>query len=78
LSTVEELLERKSSGAGIGNRDYGRKGIRLADYATPLYPQKLALTTLKSGGRSIGIVRSRTQATEFVSLFLYKGVNSFE
>jgi hypothetical protein len=30
-----------------------------------LYPQKLALTSPTSGGRSVGIVRSRTQATEF-------------
>jgi hypothetical protein len=29
-----------------------------------LYPQKLALTSPRSGGRSVGIVRSRTQATE--------------
>jgi hypothetical protein len=35
------------------------------DYATPLYPQKLALTSPTSGSRSVGIVRSRTQATEF-------------
>ena len=34
--------------------------------ATPLYPQKLALTSPTSGGRSVGIVRSRTKATEFV------------
>jgi hypothetical protein len=37
----------------------------------PLYPLKLALTSPTSGGRSIGIVRSRTQATEF-SLVLVK------
>jgi hypothetical protein len=30
-----------------------------------LYPQKLALASSTSGGRSVGIVRSRTQATEF-------------
>jgi hypothetical protein len=29
-----------------------------------LYPQKLALTSLTSGGRSVGAVRSRTHATE--------------
>jgi hypothetical protein len=33
-----------------------------------LYLQNLALTSPKSDGRSVGIVRSRTQATEF-SLF---------
>jgi hypothetical protein len=32
----------------------------------PLYPQKLALTSPTSCGRSVGIVRSRTQATELV------------
>jgi hypothetical protein len=31
-----------------------------------LYPQKLTLTWPTSGGRSVGIVRSRTQATEFI------------
>jgi hypothetical protein len=30
----------------------------------PLYPQKFALTSPISGGRSFGIVRSRTKATE--------------
>ena len=40
-------------------------GIRCADHATPLYPQKLALTSPTGGGRSVGIVRSRTEATEF-------------
>jgi hypothetical protein len=30
-----------------------------------LYPQKLALTSPTSDGRSVGIVRSHTQATEF-------------
>ena len=32
---------------------------------TPLYPQKLALTPPIGGGRSVGIVRLRTKATEF-------------
>jgi hypothetical protein len=31
-----------------------------------LYPQKLALTSPTSGGRSVGIVRLRTKATEFI------------
>jgi len=31
---------------------------------TLLYPQKLALTSPTGGGRSVGIVRSRTKATE--------------
>ena len=39
-------------------------GIRCADHVTPLYPQKLALISPTGGGRSVGIVRSRTKATE--------------
>jgi len=40
---------------------------------TPLYPQKLALTLPTGGGRSVGIVRVRTKATEFKSAN-FKGI----
>jgi hypothetical protein len=40
-------------------------GIRCADHVTLFYPQKLALTSLTGGGRSVGIVRSRTKAMGF-------------
>jgi len=40
-------------------------GTRCADHVTPLYPQKLALVSPTGGGRSVGIVRVRTKATEF-------------
>jgi hypothetical protein len=40
--------------------------MRRADHATPLYPQKLVLTSQTSGGRSVGIDRSRTKATELL------------
>jgi hypothetical protein len=59
VSTSVKLLERNSSGLGLENRDYGRRGSAV------LTTQKLTLTSPTSGGRSIGIVRSRTQATEF-------------
>jgi hypothetical protein len=45
-------------------------GIRRADHATPLYPQKLALTSPTNGGRSVGRVRSRTKATKLLLLLL--------
>jgi hypothetical protein len=47
-------------------------GTRCADHVTPLYPQKLALTSPTGGGLSVGIVRSRTKAMElsFSKLFL--------
>jgi hypothetical protein len=64
-STIEELIERKSSSPGLENRNYGL-GIRRADHAAPsiLRRQKLALISPTRGGRPVGIVRSRTQATE--------------
>jgi hypothetical protein len=40
-------------------------GIRRADHVEHCIWKKLALTSPTSGGRSIGIVRSRTQATQF-------------
>ena len=55
-------------------------GIRCADHVTPFYPQKLALTSPTGGGRSIGIVRSRTKATEFFFIHrfnLYQSSPSF-
>jgi hypothetical protein len=35
-----------------------------------LYPLKLALTSLKNGGRSVGIVRLRTKTTELLMMVL--------
>jgi hypothetical protein len=70
VSTFEELLGRKSSCSGQENREYGRRDLR-ADHATPLFPQTLALTSPTSGGRSVGIVRSQTQATQFFICGLY-------
>jgi hypothetical protein len=40
---------------------------------TPLYPQKLALTSPTGGGRSVGLVRSRNKATEFSFSLVYSG-----
>jgi hypothetical protein len=65
VSTTEELLGRKSSGSGLENREYGRKDALRLQRGT-LYPQKMALTSPTSGGRSVIIVRWRTQATEKV------------
>jgi hypothetical protein len=46
-------------------------GFCHVDHAVPSIRRKLALTSPTIGGRSIGIVRLRTQATEFVRLFIY-------
>jgi hypothetical protein len=46
-------------------------GIRCADHATFSIRKKLALTSPTSGCRSVGIVPSRTEATEFF-LFVFE------
>jgi hypothetical protein len=69
MSTFEELLGTKSSGSGLEIREYGRKDPSRWQRST-LFPQKLALNSSTRGGRSVGIVRSRTQATEFRSYSL--------
>jgi hypothetical protein len=43
-------------------------GIRHADHMAPSIRKKLAISSPTSGGRSVGIVRSRTQTMEFVCL----------
>jgi hypothetical protein len=65
LVTTEELFERKSSGSGLESREYGRRKPSrwLRD---TIYMKKLALTSPTSCSHSVGIVRSRTQATEFI------------
>jgi hypothetical protein len=66
VRSLEELLEQKSSGSRSRKQRLTAVGTRCADYVTPLYPQKLALTSpTGGGGRSVGLVRSRTKATEF-------------
>jgi hypothetical protein len=57
-------LNKKVVAPGLVNRDLMAMGIRCADHVTPLYLQKLALTSLTGGGRSVGIVCLRTEAME--------------
>jgi hypothetical protein len=75
VSTIEELLERKSSGFGLENGHYGHRGFATLTTQLLLYPQKLALTSPTSGGHLVGTVLLRTQATEFfcfVFLFAWR------
>jgi hypothetical protein len=58
VSTIEELLERKSSGSGLENREYCLLDPSRWPRGT-LYPRKLALTSV------VGIICPRTQTTEF-------------
>jgi hypothetical protein len=64
-------LNKKCSGSRSRKQRLTAVGISCADHVTPLYPQKLALTSPTGGGRSVGIVHSRTKATEF-SLVWFK------
>jgi hypothetical protein len=64
VCTTAVLLGIKSSDSGLENREYGRRDPSRWP-RDALYPQTLALTSPTSGGRSVGIVRSRTQAREF-------------
>jgi hypothetical protein len=70
VSTTEELLGSNSSGSGLESREYGL-GIRHADHVAPSIRKKLALTSLTNGGLSVGIVRLRTEATEFLYIYIY-------
>jgi hypothetical protein len=50
-------------------------GFRCADHATPLYPQKLTLTSPISSDRSVVKVRSRLMLRSLVSLAVSYGCN---
>jgi hypothetical protein len=69
VSTTEELLDRKVA-APVYNTVNTVIGIRHADHVAPSISKKLAITSSTGGGRSVGIVRSRTQTMEF--FFIYK------
>jgi hypothetical protein len=56
LSTNEKLIGRNCSGCGLEKRKYSRKDPLRWPRDT-LYPQKLVLTSPKTGDRSVGIVR---------------------
>jgi hypothetical protein len=55
---TEELFEWKSTDSGSRKPRLTAVGIRCSDYATSSIPQKLVLTSLICGGRSVGIVGS--------------------
>jgi hypothetical protein len=56
--------KQKCCGSGLEMREYGRRDPSRWPRVT-LYPQKLALTCQASCGRTVGIVHSRTQVTDF-------------
>jgi hypothetical protein len=64
VSTTEELLGRKNSSSGLENREYSHRDVLLTMWH-PL-SAKIGTNSPTSSGRSVGIVRSQTQATEFI------------
>jgi hypothetical protein len=59
VSTIEELLGRKSSSSGLESREYCHRDPSRWPRGT-LYPQKLTLTSPTGGSRPVIIVRSRS------------------
>jgi hypothetical protein len=64
VSTTKELLNSKVS-APVWKIENTAVGIRHADNVVTSILKKLAITSPTSGGRSVGIVRSRTRTMEF-------------
>jgi hypothetical protein len=73
VSTIEELLGEKSSGSGLETLEYGR-GDPLRWVRDTIYVQRLSVTWPTVGGRSVGVVRSRTATASLI--FFCSGVQS--
>jgi hypothetical protein len=70
VSTIEELLETRSSGSGLEIGEYGRRDPSRWPHGNPYPQEKLAISSPTSGGRSVGIVPSRTQTMEFSLVYV--------
>jgi hypothetical protein len=68
IQIMEEIIFKNKSITSALNISWSR--IRqlplIFKHQSTLYPRKLALTSWTSGGRSVSIVHSRTEAMEFI------------
>ena len=62
---MRSYLNKKKVATPVQKTEINGRGDPLRWPRDTFYPQKLALTSPTGGGRSVGIVRSRTKATEF-------------
>jgi hypothetical protein len=69
VSTIEELLDRKSGGSGLESRNYGRRGTARWLRYTILSGQELRREAAVAKVRA---VRSRTQATELLWSYAFR------
>jgi hypothetical protein len=69
VSTIEELLGRNNSDSGLETKNTA-VGNHCADHATPPIRKSWHQLRRQAVGRSVCIVRSRTQGTKFFFLFL--------
>jgi hypothetical protein len=67
VSTIEELLGRKNSGSGLENQEYSLRDPSRLPHDISLSAKVGTNFADKPGGRSVGIVRSQTKATELFS-----------
>jgi hypothetical protein len=74
VSTTEELLDRKVA-ASVQKTENTAVRICHADHVAPSIRKMLAITSPKSGGRSVGIVRSRTQTMEFSLVLVFSFIH---
>jgi hypothetical protein len=70
VSTTEELLDIKVA-APVQKTENKAIGIRHGDHVAPSIRKTLTITSPTSGGRSVGIVRSRTRTMEFSLVFSF-------